>query len=350
MSKYAQSVAVGFNTQSSEGTMNSTLDGISASFADTDGLILGTSTGLRDSGLTFTWGRGRRDKSPISGTFSRPLSDFLRAEVRTFDFAAPFCGNRATASGSPADSEFDPIVALQALLTGTGMQGSNWGSGVGRVWGFSSAAAASVPISSLVYASGMRIEMKDCRVSKAVFNFTSGDIPILTSSLAVGSLNSTPTETALPGTIDYGEQASVSAPRIVGIGNDWGPTRGFESLTITIDNKIDEVPDSNATDGFFYDPADREVKIEATLFKDDSDENMEYTQMVLESAGSLEALTFTVGTAATAGSVIKAFSVSIPYPEVDEEAFETLGSKAAGKVALIARGSSGNDELTFTFK
>lgn len=350
MAKYAQSVAVGFHTQTAEGTMDTGLDAITTPFADTDGLVLGTSTGLRDSGLTFAWGRSKREKAPISGTFSRSLADFLRAEVRTFDFSAPFCGNRATASGTPADSEFDPIVGLQALLTGLGMQGSNWGSGVGRVWGFSSAAAASIPISSLLYASGMRIEMKDCRVAKAVFQFTAGDIPVLTSSLSVGSLNSTPTEAAIPATITYGVQASQSAPRIVGIGNDWGPTRGFESLTITVDNKIDEVPDSNATDGFFYDPADREVKIEATIFKDDSDENMEYTQMILESAGSLEALTFTVGTAATAGSVIKAFSVSIPYPEVDEESFETLGSKAAGKVALIARGSVGNDELTFTFK
>ena len=162
MAKFNWDVAVAFGTQSAEGTYNPTLDAIAATLADTDGLVLGDpDSGVRQSGLSLVLGRSRKGRAFIGGSFTRTLSDFLKAEVPTFQFAFPFCGNRVSPGGAPADADAVPIAGINALLVGAGLAGAAWGSGVGHRYVFN----PGNPISSLVYFFGNRLELLDCRVA-----------------------------------------------------------------------------------------------------------------------------------------------------------------------------------------
>lgn len=345
MAKFDFSVAVAFATQTAEGTYNSTLDGITTTLLAADGLLLGDpESGVRQSGLALTLGRRKRDKAFIGSTFTRSLSDFLAAEVRTFTFAFPFCGNRGTASSPPVDGDAVPLTGIDALLEGAGMTGSAWGSGVGHSYVYGSPN----PISALVYYFGNRLELLDCRCSLAI-EFTPTSIPIATATIEVGSVKNHAVA-AIPSTLTYGDQQTVSAPVIQAVGNAWQDTRGFSTLTLNIAPSFEDIPDSNAATGLVKEQTDRETRIEATLFADDSvDEGYEYSQLIEASQGNLDPLAFTVGDAMTNGSVVEAVTVSVPEPEADEASIAALGTKAANDLTLFGRGTAGNDELELIF-
>lgn len=358
MSKFDFDVAVAFATQTQEGSYNSTLDTISATLDGDpdntdDGLVLGDpESGIGESGLDFTAGRRSRDKAVLAGSFTRPLADFLAAEVRTFSFAFPFCGNRGDTTATPVDGDFVPLVGVDALLEGAGLVGAAWGAGVGHSYKFGSPD----PFSALIYYFGNRLELLDCRLNSLAINFTPGSITIATADIAVGSIKDPAAKgfsvAALP-TLDYGPQATVSAPTIESVAHAWQATRGFQSLVLTITPDIQDIPDSNATDGILKEPSGRETTIEATLFADDASSNEVYEldQVLATVAGDLDALTFTVGTPETTGSLpAVAVKILVPTPELDETAPQKLGSKAGNTVSLLARNAVANEELEFQFQ
>lgn len=354
MSKFDFEVAVAFGTQEAEGSYNDALDAISSSLSyaetpgadsQTAGLVLGDpESGVRQSGLALTLGRSRRDKAFIGSSFTRSLSDFLAAEVRTFTFAMPYCGNRADANTPPVDADATPIAGLNALLVGAGLAGGAWGAGVGWRYQFS----PGNPISALVYYFGNRLELLDCRCALAI-DFTPGSIPILTATIEVGSIKDH-SLAALPGTLTYGEQASVTAPSIVSVANTWREARGFSTATLNIAPAFEDIPDSNSATGVVKEQTDREVTFEGTVFADDgTDKGHEYEQLTATDQATLDQLLFTVGDAMTDGNPAEAVRVVINDPEPDEATIAALGSKAAHDVRLIARGSSGDDELSLDF-
>lgn len=348
--KFDFEVAVAFGTQTAEGTYNSTLDGISSTLSYTQGLVLGDSqSGIKESGLTLGLERGLREKALIGSTFTRNLSDFLKAEVPTFTFAFPFVGNRADADGGPADSDGTPIAGVDALLEGAGMIGAAWGLGVGWRYEFSDAVN---PISALVYISGMRLELLDCRSSMSI-DFTPGSIPIATATLSVGSIKDQSLYASLP-TPTWGEQASVSAPVVENIGNEWEDTRGFSAGTLNINNSLAQIDDSNAPTGEVVENTGRETTFDATLFASSTvDKGYEYSQLTATAEGTLDQLSFQVGSSMTAGNPAKAVEVVIPKPELTTQAANALGTKAAYDISVSARGAaagSGNDELFIYFR
>lgn len=348
MAKFNFETAVAFAQQSAEGTYNATLDGITTSLSYTQGLLLGSpSAGIRQSGLNFGTGRGFSDKAFIGSSFTRPLSDFLQAEVPTFTFAFPFCGNRGTASTPPVDGDAVALGGIDALLVGCGMIGAAWGSGVGIIYTFE----PGDPISALLYVSGRRIELLDCRVAMEIV-YTPGEIPIATATVAVGSIKDH-SLAAIPSTLTYGPQASVSAAKVVSVANAWQDTRGFSTATLNIGNTIEDIGDSNQTTGFVKEQTDREVTFSGTLYADDTvNKGYEYSQIIAASEGTLDALSFTVGPAMTDGSTILAHRIVIPLPEARQETANALGTKAAYDVELVARGAAaggGNDELQILF-
>ncbi len=346
--KFDFEVAVAFGTQTAEGTYNSTLDGISSTLSYTQGLVQGDSqSGIKESGLALGLERGLREKALIGSTFTRNLSDFLRAEVPTFTFAFPFVGNRADADGGPADADGTPIAGIDALLEGAGMVGAAWGSGIGWRYVFGSPS----PISALVYLSGMRLELLDCRSSMSI-DFTPGSIPIATATLSVGSIKDQ-SLASLP-TPTWGEQASVSAPVVENIGNEWEDTRGFATGTLAISNSVTEIDDSNAPTGEVVENTGRETTFDATLFASSTvDKGYEYSQLTATAEGTLDQLSFQVGSSMTAGNPAKAVQVVIPNPELTTQAANVLGTKAAYDISVSARGAaagSGNDELEIYFR
>lgn len=352
MAKFDFDVAVAFAAQSGE-TYDPTLDAISATLSGDpdgtdDGLLLGDpESGIGESGLSLTYAPDRRDKGVVAGSFTRPLSDWLKLQVPTFSFSFPFCGNRGTTTATPVDADFTPLTGVDAILQGAGMVGTA-AAGTGWIYNF----GAAEKFSSLVYFFGNRLELQSCQCSSLSIEFTPGSIPVATAEIVVGSVKD-PTDdsfaaVSLP-TLDYGAQASVSAPVIESVGHSWQNSKGFQSLTLTITPATELVPDSNEPNGETSEQTGRESTIEATLFADDADQVHELKQAFATSAGDLDALSFTVGTAASGSDPALAFSVLALQPELVDGTPDKLGSKAGNQVNLILRGATANSELSLNF-
>lgn len=357
MAKYDFSVAFAAAAQTAEGTFNSTLDGISATLAGDpggtdDGLLLGDpESGIGQSGLSIGIGRGRREKAPLSGSFTTPLADFLRAEVPTLSFSFPFCGNRGTTSATAADADFVPLTGVDAILNGAGLTGTAWGSGVGHSYKFGSVE----PFSALVYVSGSRLELLDCRCSRLAIEFTPGSIPIATADISVGRIKDPSAASisvaSLP-TLTYGEQATVSAPTVESTAHTWQALRGFSSLTLAISPEIEEIADSNAADGSVKEIAGRTTTIDATIFSDDASTNEVYEldQIFQTASSGLDQLSFQVGSDAGDASTAVAVQYLAPQPEVTSVTPVELGSKAGVEVSLELGHSTANSELELIFR
>jgi hypothetical protein len=338
---------VAFATQTDTDAYDPTLDAIAGTIIASDGLLLGDAeSGVKGSGLDLTLGRSFRDKAFVSGTFTRSISDFLKAEVRTFTFALPWVGNRALATATPVDGDAVPLAGMDALLEGAGMVGTAWGAGVGHSYVFGSPQ----PISALVYHSGNRLELMNCRCSLAI-DFEVGGIPILTATVEVGSIKDHALAN-IPGSTTYGPQQTVSAEVVEGISNDWGDTRGFSEATLAITPTFEDIPDSNQTPAVRIRQTDREVQFSGTLYADDtSDDGYEYSQMIEPTQANLDQLSFQVGASMVDDSTpAKAIQVLMPDPELDEMTPVPLGDLAGNTVTLNARGTAGDDELEIIFR
>src|SRR3990172_1245708 len=345
MAKFAFEVAVGFLPQVAEGTYNTTLDGITTSWATSGGLMLGDpESGIGESGLSLTVGRSKRDKAFLAGSFTRSLSDFLKAEVPSFEFAFPFCGSRVTVPGAPADADAILHPGLDALLHAAGIARADWGAGVGQRYVFSSP----LPISALIFYSGNRLRLQDCRASLAI-EYTPGGLAIATATVEVGSVLA-PTLAALPTTLNYTTQASVSAPVVQAVANAWQETRGFEELTLSIEPAFEEFPDSNAPAGVVKEASDREVKISGRLFSDDAAKNYDLTQILATSSGTLDQVSFQVGASMTPGNPAVAHQILAPQPELLTTAPQKLGTQAGSEIELVLRGATANSELEIIFR
>jgi hypothetical protein len=351
MAKVNFDVAVAF-APAAEGTFDAALDAIAGTLSGVsggtdDGLLLGDpESGIGGSGLTFGTERIRRDKATLAGSFTRPLSDFLRMDVPTFTFAFPFCGNRRTLSGAPADAEFAPLRGIRGLLSGVGMTSLVWGAGVGQSIKFN---AGATPFSALVYYFGNRLELQDCRCSSLSILFEPGTIPIATAEIAVGSVKdpanlAAVALAALP-TLDYGTQATVSAPVVQSVGHVWQNTKGFSSLELTITPSQEEIPDGNALNGVLRAPSGREVKVDATIYADNADAVYELKQALVASAADLDSLSFQVGAAGVAAGPATAVRVVVPQPELETGAPDKVGNYGVNAVSLFARNTVANEEL-----
>jgi hypothetical protein len=345
MGEFAADVVVAFDQQDDATTYSSTLDAITTTISAAQGAVIGVSgVGIKDSGLSFGMERGLSEKAYVGG-FTRGLSEFLKAKVPTFTFAWPFAGSKSAASTPPVDADATPWTGVDALLAGCGLVGSAWGSGVGWQYVYGSPN----PISALVCVNSHRLELHMCRVSHSIA-FTPGQVPICTSTVSVGSVKDH-SLLAVP-TPDYDTQLSVSSPVAESMGFSWKNSRGFSALTLDLTPTITTIPDSNATDGERQSITDRETKVTATVWEDDSgsDEIFPYTQMTAAAIGTLEQMSFLLGDAMTDGNPAEAVGVIIPDPEVIDFEPDVLDTKAASAVTAVAKSASANAELQINFQ
>ena len=362
--KVTWDVAVAFGIQAAEGDYNDTLDLVTNSLSGDpdgtdDGLVLGDSeSGEGGSGLTLTMGRRSRDKAPIGSSFTKSLSDFLALEARTFSFAFPFCGSRRTTTETTqVDGDFVPIVGVDAILRAAGLTGAaTAGAPVGHTY----VPGGSELVSALIYYYGNRIELLDCRVASLAIDYTPGSIAIATADVAVGSVKDPTSKTfagvLLPATLDYGTQLTVSAPVVDTAAHTWDTERGWTANSLTINNTIEDIPDSNAVDGIVKEISDQVFNMEATLFVDetgDNDEVFELRQALANVIGDLAALTYTIGTPEISGGGLLpavAHTVNMADPELDETGPTKLGTKAGNVVSLVARSATANTEFELIFE
>ena len=338
MAKFDGSTAVAFATQSAEGTYNTTLDAITTVLVAADGLVLPTEE------VKVKFARDEEGPAAVAGSFTKPLGTFKRRTVSSLEVAVQFCGNRSNASNPPVDADFVPITGLNALLQGVGMTGAAWGSGVGQLHVY----ASPNPISCLLYHNGRRYELLDCRVSGEI-NFDSGSVPIFKAKVEVGSIKDQ-TEVGLPTTLTYGVQATVSAPIVESVANLWSTTRGFATLKLSFDQKIDDVPDSNVATGFLKDKTERVTGIDVVIYTDDADEDFADTQLAVTSSGALAQISFQVGASGTASNPMKAVQIVGAQPVILEVEPVRIGSKAADHITAELRHDTANAELEIRFR
>ena len=265
-----------------------TLDGHGGAGNPDDGLVIGSPVGVRESGLTLTMGRRSADKSIIGSSLTRPLSDLEAAEVRSLTFAFPFCGNRDDVAVTPVDSDFTPLVGVDAILASVGMLGAADGGGVGWLYKFTNPLPQ--PMSVLIYYFGNRLELLSCRTSSLVITCAPGTLPTAVATIEVGSVKDpttlNPAVAALP-TLTAPDQLNVRAPITESVAHTWNVARGYSSNVLTIAQNIVDIPDSNAVGGFVKEVDGRTTSLQSTVFVDDADtgETFELGQLFADDSG-----------------------------------------------------------------
>ena len=353
---YSTGIAVAFAPQSDRGVYNPVLEAITDTLrgqrvpggADLDdGLLLGDAeSGVNGSGLTLAFERDFRDKAYLAGSLTRPLSDLIGVRVSSFQFSFPWCNHRANVQGVPVDDDFRPLLAHVALLEGAGALGAAWGGGEG--WSFKYS-GNTIPFSALVFADGMRYQLLDCRCSLSIA-YAGGEIPIATADIQPGSILDA-SEVALPTTLNYGEQAIVSAASVgnPGVAFTWQDVRGFTTGTLDLGAVVSEFQDSNAATGLRREFDGRTAQWTGTLYRSEDDPSHHFDQLGIEDIADTDALSFTVGTPAAASEPAKAIRVLAPNPEAAEDAIGSEGNLATGAVTLNLRSSTANEELELIF-
>jgi len=346
--------------QAARGTIAPTLDAFN--FATTqptlaDGLVLGDAgSGEGESGIDSTVTRRLSEKAFVSGSFTRPFSDFLAEDFDTLTFAFPFCGNRRTTT-VPVDADFRYEGGIEGILRACGLQREAWSGGVGERF---FPGNVSIDGSEGAYAScrllyeGQDWHLRDL-VGDLTITWTPGEIPVASAAFP-GAIVDSFTGAAFPSGAqapDYEEQASVSAIIVESAANffghgDTGATsdvvRGFSSLELAISNSIEDVPDSNQTGGITKEQTGREVVCRVTLFQDSDDPDYLRQRLIAQVAGT-DKLQFQIGTAAGAAATALAHRIVLTNPTVGKITPRKVGGSQAWECELRVIDNVANGEL-----
>lgn len=348
MASFDGEVAVAFGNQATEGTIDPTIDALASPLDTQDGLVLGNkdSGGIAESGIDFRAARAFREAADIAGSFTEQASTFLSERLDLFSISWQFKGNGAIATVTIDDAEFDldlPTVVsagqpgIDTLLQMGGLNGGAWVGGIGWEYLPESASIGSAKF----FWSGMAWKLKDL-LANLSFAFAPGDVIIATATIS-GKIDGFEL-IAFP-TLDFGNQASISAPVIESVAHGWGGTRGFEELTIEIDNQLRTVKDSNVDDGEVQSQSGRIISATGSIYADSGDIDFERSELI-KAVAPTDALTFTVGAVATDTNPITACRFTLTNPEVRSVRPKRPDTRAAHEVELVAVDNVANGEFS----
>lgn len=283
--------------QSAQGTVNSTITGLTDTLTTADGLIIGAGeTGDGDSGIDLaTHNRIGTALARIGN--SAQADQFVREVIDGLAITYPLAGARNTASNPTVDGDFSHATHFpgnDAVLKAGGLTGAAWGSGVGHIY---------TPSGSATYATvgvwfgGLKAVYLDC-LCEITLTLTPGEAGLVKATFQVGSLSSWGAQALT--TITPGNQATAS-PVVQAAANAWGATRPFEALEITIAPNIEESPDSNATTGTRRNQDGIDISFASTIYAATSNADYERDQLILTSANT-DDMTMLIPGAATANA------------------------------------------------
>jgi hypothetical protein len=317
-----------------------------------DGIVLGDAgSGIGESGIDFSLERIDKAVAPVTSSFTAQFPSFLRREIGKLTITVQGKGSGATSSNPTVDADFDQSAdypGLDALLKATGLTGAAWGSGVGYSYVPASAAACTVKLWVGPSTTGVLYVLTNC-TAKLTMSLTPGDVALWQFELQ-GTVSSVDATITTP-SFTYGTAASVSAPTIQNAGHSFGigaAARGFQDLSITIDNQIEEVPDSNATGGVTQRQTGRSVTAEMTLYADSGDEDYEDTRLAA-TAASTDDVTFVVGAATAISTAAVNWRVNFNNPNVLKNEVAKSGPSVARTVELQATATTANAEFELIF-
>jgi hypothetical protein len=343
-------LAIAVGVQSAFGTINTTIRDLSGTIDETDGCVLGNKdSGDADSGIASPSLEGVfRDVAKVAASFTESADSFQRLAVSGFAITFAVQGNGGTST--PAVGEADLSVLFpgyEALYEMAGLIGAAGGSGCEQDYTprhAGSSGGSTIYGTVKCWMGDLSVVFEDCIVSSAEFVATPGGNVLCTMNIMVGATDTANISDGVTfPTITYDAMASEASPVVEAVAfAAFGQTRGFESLTVKIENEIEEYGDSNiATTGKRQAQTRRQFLVDGTLYVNTSDSDAAIAQLISGSAPTND-LSFQVGTVATAGLTMLAFKMEvnnlqakgIKYNRIgDALVVELSGAKATGLTA-----------------
>ena len=355
MAKFNFAFAAAVAAQSGLGTVNGTLAVLSGAVASKDGLVLGRPTGLGNSGFSFKEKRNLLENADVAGSFTKVASQFVREEVSDFGLEMYLKGAAQTLGATPVDGDFSytggtPARApgIDAILQSGGLIGGAWGTGVGWQYGTGAAIPCTIKVWVGAGTSCQAWVLMDCFCDWEM-DLTPGSIGILKPKFSVGSVWGYNITESFP-TVDYGTQASVSAPVVQSVANAWGlagALRGFSALKIKCKNSLSTIPDSNATGGGTIGQDDREITVEASIFADSAGEGFARANLV-NTVAPTDDMAFQVGATGVTGQPGLAYAIAANNLEVQEYNPDAAGVSQIDVVKARCTGAAANTEFSMT--
>ena len=340
-----QNFAAGFaiGIQVDVDTLNATIAGLTGALDSSDGIVLGVAdAGLGETGITLpNFAREAVEVADVVGSFTRQANSFEKVNVEGFDITWLLKGNGV--ASTPSAGQAKPLAGIDALIEIAGLDGAN---GTSPVYEYTPAVGTTYGTIKL-WVGDVAYVFKSCVINRMLFTFVGGDSVRVTSSIRISSVESVTDGTALP-TFDYTTQSSLAAPPLVGAGFDWGPTRGFNKMDLTINNTLEEFADSNQATGVRVSQTDRSIEMDAVILVDDSDTDYEYSNLSASAAPTDDAI-FQLGDVAGATDPLNAVKVEFNNPIADSFQPDRLGDLLVSNVIAHATGTAAGNEFMLTF-
>jgi hypothetical protein len=343
-------VALAIGIQSAFGNENTTTAALSGALVVGNGIILGDkNSGDAESGITIpNLSTIVREQAQIQGSFTQQADEFVRAVTEGLAITFPLKGNGATAT--PAADEAQPDAGIDVLYETAGLVGA---SGAATPDYKYTPRATAIYSTVKLWVADLSFVFMDCLVDSLVFEFTPGGNGLVTANFKVGSINAFADNG--PGnfpTFTWGFQSSLAAPTVEGVGfANFGQTRGFENLTITIANAIEEFGDSNVvTTGIRQSQKDRVITVDGRIYLATADSDAAYANLINTSAPT-DDLSFQLGTANTGGATqMNAALINVNNLQAKDIKYDRTGTAAVVELSgSKATATTAGSEFTLEY-
>ncbi len=336
-------IGIAVGVQSAFGTINATTRDLSGSLAVSQGIVLGDAeSGDAESGITIPdFEPVRRELAAVG--FTRPFASFVREAFSGLQIIHHLKGNGA--ASTPATDEAQPDAGIDALHQMAGLVGA---SGTSPTYVYTPQTSGAIYGTVKLWIADLSFVFQDCLVGTRGIACPPGDLAVITDDIEIGELAVAADGVTFP-TFNYGTQATLSAPSVIGVANIWNATRGFRSFDLEFANQVEDIEDSNQSTGFRkVQKAPREISAAASIYLQTADSDFEYQQSILTVAPT-DAFTFQLGTVAGASDPLNAILIALNNPATDVLKYDRAGSVTVADVTLSARDGTAGAELTITY-
>lgn len=341
-------VLLAVGVQSDFGTINGTIRDldITTPLDSDDGIVLGDrESGDAESGIVIPdFEPFRRELAAVS--FTANFATFIREVFNNLSITYQVKGNGA--ASTPATDEALPLPGIDALNQSAGFEGT---SGADPLYVYTPRASA-IYLTAKLWLADLSFVWQDCIVGRRSTVYTPGEIGLRTDEISIGAIHSTGTGDGVVFTSPtWGTQSSLAAPTVEGVANIWNATRGFtDALTVTVENNIDDIGDSNVDDTGIRkaQQAPRIITASGTIFAQAADSDFEYQQTRLTVAPT-DLFTFQLGDIAGAAETINAQKIELENPQTDRIKYNRAGDVLVVEFDLSCRDSVAAAEYTETY-
>jgi len=329
------------------GTANTAVEALSGALVNSNGIILGDkNSGDAESGVALpSFSTVVREQAQIAGSFTAQADEFIRTVTEGLSITFPLKGNGA--SSTPLADEAQPFAGIDELLGTAGLVGAS--GAVTPDYIYTPRASAEYSTVKL-WTADLSWVLQDCLVDSLVLNFTAGENCLITANFKVGSVKTFADTVTFP-TFTWGTQSSLAAPTVEGMAfANFGQTRGFENLAITIANNIVEFGDANvATTGIRQSQVDRRITVDGRIYLETADSAAEWDALVNTSAPTAD-LSMQLGTPRTTTGTINAALITVNNLQPKGIKYDRTGTAAVVELTdALATSTTAGTEFSLEY-